>query len=196
MNVSRKSSTPFLMFLAGWLAAAVVAGATGRVERLLPPVPQVIILGLTLGLVLATVLHRGLREWAAQVSLRGFVAFHLTRFVGIVFLVLQADGKLPREFAVSAGWGDIIAAVGALGIVLFQAKPESRPWVLMLWNAYGLADILSVVFTATRIALTQPVALIELLRFPLSLVPTFVVPMLIASHVLIFWRLRALSRRS
>jgi len=196
MNTSVKSSTPFLMFIAGWLAAAAVAGATGRVEQLLPPVPQFIILGLTLGLILAPVFHRGLRDWAAQVPLRGFVAFHVTRFVGIAFLMLQADGKLPREFAVAAGWGDIIAAVGALGIVLFQARPESRPWVLMLWNAYGLADILSVVFTATRIALTQPVALIELLRFPLSLVPTFVVPLLISSHVLIFWRLRRMSKAS
>ncbi len=63
----------------------------------------------------------------------------------------------------------------------------------MLWNALGLADILGVVFSATRLSLANPESMRALLRFPMSLVPTFLVPLIIASHLLIFSRLRKLA---
>ncbi len=196
MTDANRSSRPFLTVLAVWFVLACVAGMTGRLAALAPPLPQLMIGALTFALVLYGVLHRGLREWLAHVNLRPFVAFHLTRFVGIAFLVLYSRGQLVGEFAVTAGWGDLIAAVGALAIVLLLPNPESRPGLLFLWNAYGLADILSVVITATRIAMRTPADIAPLLQFPMSLVPTFVVPMLIASHVLVFWRLRRLGGAS
>jgi hypothetical protein len=149
----------------------------------------------TLALILTGALHPGLRAWLARVNLRGFVAFHLTRFVGIAFLVMYSRGQLAGEFAVAAGWGDIIAASGALAIAAFMRNPESKPWLLMLWNAFGLADILTVVVTATRIAMSTPAEIMPLVRFPMSLVPTFVVPVIIASHVLVFVRLRRLRMK-
>lgn len=186
---------PFLLAMAVWLVLACVVGASGVIARLTPPLPQALIGALALGLILTGALHRGLRAWLARVNLRGFVAFHLTRFVGIVFLIMYQRGELAGEFAIAAGWGDIVTAAGALALVLFWPNPEARPWVLMLWNAFGLADILTVVITATRIALTTPEGIAPLLRFPMSLVPTFVVPVVIASHVLIFVRLRRLRLR-
>jgi|SRR5262245_40082323 len=193
--VQTAGARPFLTAMAVWFVLACIAGASGGVARLNPPMPQVLIGVLTFALIFAGGLHPGLRAWLSKVNLRGFVAFHLVRFVGIVFLVMYSRGELVGEFAIVAGWGDIVTAAGALGLVLFMSNPESRPWLLMLWNAFGLADILTVVYTATRIALSSPMDMAPLLRFPMSLVPTFVVPILIASHVLVFMRLRRLRMR-
>ena len=76
--------------------------------------------------------------------------------------------------------------------MVFLRDPMSKPSLFAVWNALGLADILLVVVTATRIALHSPEDIRALLIFPMSLVPTFMVPLLIASHVLMLWRLRRL----
>jgi hypothetical protein len=190
MMQSGRGARPFLVTMSIWLILAIVLGARDRLTALEPPLPQVIIGALTLTLVLAGALNPGLRDWLARVNLRGFVAFHLTRFVGIVFLMMHARGQLDGRFALSAGWGDIVAAIGALLIVLLLPDPLAKPRLLFVWNAYGLADILSVVVTAARLGVSEPASIAPLLHFPMSLVPTFVVPIIIASHVLVFWRLR------
>jgi hypothetical protein len=46
-----------------------------------------------------------------------------------------------------------------------------------------------VVVTAARIALADPPAMAQLLRAPFALIPLFLVPIVIASHVWIFERL-------
>lgn len=185
----KPSSRPYILIALVWLALACAIGATGRMAQLRPPLPQVVILALTAALIWAGVKHRGFHDWLEQVSLRGVVAFHLTRFVGFAFLATYARNELPFEFAVPAGWGDIIVAVGALAIVLFQPRPESRPPVLMLWNVVGFADIVGAVLSAARLALRDASSMAPLLEFPMSLVPTFIVPIVVASHVLVFWRI-------
>ncbi len=52
-----------------------------------------------------------------------------------------------------------------------------------------------VVVTAARTGLGDPGSMAPLFSFPMSLVPTFIVPFVIASHLLVFWRLsRPVSR--
>lgn len=190
MIQSGPSARPFFVTMGIWLILAIVLGARDRLVAMPPPMPQVMIAALALTLILSGVLNPRFREWLANVNLRGFVAFHLTRLVGIAFLVMYARGELNGEFAITAGWGDIIAATGALVLVLVANDPLRYPRALFLWNMFGMLDILLVVITATRIALASPAEMLPILRFPMSLVPTFVVPIVIASHVLIFWRLR------
>ena len=131
-----------------------------------------------------------MRRWATRVDVRVFVAFHLTRFVGIYFLVLYGRGELPYEFAVIGGWGDIIVAMLAIPLIATGPPTSRRRIAYLAWNAVGLADILFVVATATRLALADPSSLAPLLRLPLSLLITFVVPIVIATHIWLFRRLR------
>ena len=181
---------PFLAVMLVWLVVAAALGESGAVAALQPPLPQLLIVALTAALIVAGAKHKGLREWLTQVSLRAVVAFHLTRFVGFLFLALTKRGALPWEFAVPAGWGDIVVATLALAIVVFLKRPESQPRLLMLWNALGLTDIVGVVLTAVRLAMASPSSMKALMGPPLSIVPLFIVPLVIASHILIFWRLR------
>ena len=121
-----------------------------------------------------------------KVELRWLVLLHLTRFVGFYFFLLSSRGELPLAFAGPAGWGDIIIAVLA---VLLLALSDARNWrMLIIWNTIGLTDILFVVMTALRLGLEDRQSMHALREFPLSLLPTFLVPLIIASHVLIFIR--------
>ena len=175
-----------------WLLAAAAVGASGVLARLRPPAPQLVLVGLTLLLVVAWFASAGFRAWAGSLDLRAVVAFHLTRFVGAWFLVLYGRGELPYAFAIPAGWGDLAVALGAL--VLAGATPRlgRRGYrrALLAWNVLGLVDILAVVATAARLAIADPDSMSALLRMPLNLLLTFVVPVIIATHLLVFARLR------
>lgn len=174
-----------------WFVLALLAGATGRTARMQPPAPQAVIIGLIAAQVLLYRRARGFREWADTLGLRAILAVHLTRFVGIYFLVLYGRGELPYAFAVPGGWGDIITAASAAGVMLLTGDFMTRRGLILAWNVWGLLDILMVVVTATRLFLADPSSMAALLRLPLSLLPTFLVPLIIASHVLVFRRLSA-----
>src|SRR6185436_4039461 len=108
--------------------------------------------------------------------------------VGIYFLVLHQRGELPRAFAVPGGIGDIIIATFALPVALAPLEHSVRLRAIVIWNVVGLVDILMVTFTAVRINLTAPGELRALTQLPLSLLPTFLVPLIIATHVILFVR--------
>lgn len=170
-----------------WFFAAYALSDSGRLALLEPPAPQTILLGLTTLLLVNSAVLPGFRGWLASLDLRRLVAVHLGRFVGIYFLVLHGRGQLPYDFAVKGGWGDIIVAIGAV-VLLAVPGLIARRGVLLAWNVVGLADIVFVVATAARSAAADPSSMRALLRLPLSLLPTFYVPLVIATHVWIFWR--------
>ena len=122
-------------------------------------------------------------------DLRSLVLLHVTRFVGIYFLVLYRRGQLPYDFAVPGGIGDIIVAALALPLALAPLADTTRQRAMRIWNIIGLVDIVLVVLTATRLNLADPTQMHALTYLPLSLLPTFLVPLIIATHIVIFVRL-------
>jgi hypothetical protein len=195
---SPPGTRPVLTVAGAWLVGAWLAGLAGWVAALRPPAPQLILVGLTAAVLLTAGLAPPFRRFVERVDLRALVLFHLTRFVGVYFLVLHARGELPWAFAVPGGWGDIAVAASGLLLVL-GARPDCSAGrrAYVVWNVVGLLDILGVVVTASRLALADPESMRALLRLPLSLLPTFVVPIVIATHLLMLQRLaRAAPARS
>ena len=189
MKPANRTSSVAVVVLAAWLLFAIVFSALGVVRAMRAPLPQVLLGVLVLGLVVAGFVPAHTRLWLRSIPLSWLVALHLTRFVGVYFLVLYGAGRLPFAFAVPGGIGDIVAAMGALYLLL-QARVAAVPsWQYVAWNLFGLLDILWVVVTAARSALSQPGSMAELLILPLSLLPTYVVPLIIFSHIVVFWRL-------
>jgi hypothetical protein len=173
-----------------WLAAAMAIGASGVLQSLRPPAPQIVLVSLTILLISAGVFIPEFRNWAETVDLRIPVALHLTRFVGAYFLVLCERGELPAAWAVPSGWGDIAVAVLAT-ILLATTRPTNASGrrLYLGWNAFGFIDIVLVVAGAARQGFADPESMRTLLQLPLSLLVTFLVPLIIASHVMIFARL-------
>jgi hypothetical protein len=103
----------------------------------------------------------------------------------------------PYAFAVPGGWGDI--TVASLASLLLATGPPRDGWrrsAYAAWNVLGLVDILFVVATAGRLVMSDPASMAALQRLPLSLLPTFLVPLIIASHVVLWTRLaRPVARR-
>jgi hypothetical protein len=150
----------------------------------------IILLGLTAAVLAAAGLLSAFRRWLATIDERWLVGLHLTRFVGAYFLYLYMRGELPYAFAVPGGWGDI-AVASLAGALLAWGGPRDRGRrvAYAAWNVLGMADILFVVTTAARLAAAAPDSMAALLRLPLSLLPTFLVPLIIASHVVLGVRL-------
>ncbi len=173
-----------------WLIAAMLVGHYRLLQGLPMPAIQGGLFGLT-GILLGLYFRvRSLRAWFDGLDLRALVLLHVTRFVGFYFLLLYRRGELPREFAMPAGWGDNLVAAFALGVVFWPMSAAARRRAITIWNVVGLVDILLVVMTAARFGLTEPWRLMSFTVLPLSLLPTFLVPLIIATHVIIFLRLR------
>jgi hypothetical protein len=186
-------SRSVVLILAAWLCIAAGAGLAGWLESANAPVVAGIVWILTALTLLACWKVPILQRWAMTVEVRWLVLLHLTRFVGFYFFVLSSRDELPFAFAAPAGWGDITVAGLA---VLLLALSDARNWsMLIVWNAIGLTDILFVVMTALRLGLEDWRSMHALREFPLSLLPTFLVPLIIVSHVLIFFRAAKLKSR-
>jgi hypothetical protein len=175
--------------LVAWTAVAALAVHAGALR----PVPMPLLVPpLTATLLGALWLVPTLRAWAGTLPLRALVGLHLSRVVGVAFLVLAARGALSADFAVPAAAGDIAAAVGAGLVMAFCVPPVTlaRRRALLAWNALGLADMLFVVVTAARLTRVDPAAMAPLGRLPLALLPLVLVPLIVASHVVLFARLK------
>lgn len=173
-----------------WFLIALLIGASGLLSSIKTPFPQIVLFSLVIVLLLLFWRSSTFRNWLLSVDIRVLVLFHLTRFVGIYFLILYGRGELPYTFAVPGGWGDIAVAVTALLVSIFSPVRGAVGWkILLLWNLFGFIDIMFVVATAARLAMSNPESMSAITRLPLSLLPTFLVPIIIFTHVVIFIRL-------
>jgi hypothetical protein len=183
---SGPGSKSILLILTGWLCLATAVGVAGWFEKASAPAVAGVIWTLTGLALLACWKVSTIRTWTMEVDLRWLVLLHLTRFVGVYFFSLCSRGELPFAFAAPAGWGDIgVATLAILLLVLSNARNWS---MLIIWNTVGLTDILFVVMTALRLGLADRQSMHALREFPLSLLAMFLVPLIIVSHVLIFFR--------
>ena len=191
-----KTSLVVRLVLWIWFAAAVAAGHYGLFPHLPAPAIQGVLFGLTALLLGAYFGIASVRTWADAIPLRAFLPLHLTRFVGLYFLLLYRRGELPYAFAVPGGIGDIIVAVLAGALIFVPLPAPGFRRALTIWNVIGLVDILLVVLAAARLNLSAPSSMRALTYLPLSLLPAFLVPLIIASHVVIFFRLAAPAEKS
>ena len=110
---------------------------------------------------------------------------HSWRVMGFVFLVLAAYGILPRAFALPAGLGDIAIGATASFVALKLASPNHRT-IFIVWQVLGIVDLVTAVTLGTLMKVIDPHAIstAAMRVLPLSLIPTFVVPLLLILHVI------------
>lgn len=116
------------------------------------------------------------------------VALQVWRVGGLFFLVEWARGHLPAGFALPAGIGDIVVGLTAPLVVARLARGRGER-AFALWNAFGLLDLVVAVGAGVLHA-SGPLGVLAgnvpadiVARYPLSVVPTFLVPLAIILHL-------------
>jgi hypothetical protein len=177
--------------LAIWSVAALGVAISGVLFHLPPPVIPLVIWAPVIALVLVFRRSESMRAWLDRLDVRVLVGYHVIRiFFGASFLVFAARGQLPASFADMAGWGDVLVGTTAFGVL---AYPQRR--LILAWNVLGLLDILAVFVSAQRLIVfaRDPLMLARFGEMPFSLLPVLVVPLVIATHLAIFLKVRTRS---
>ena len=191
--------TPNLSIIVGavlsvWFLAALWGGAAGifRAAPSRPPLAILIaVVGPPLVVALAYRLSRTVRELVLGIDLQLLTAIQSWRVIGILFLALYAFGLLPGLFAWPAGLGDVAVGIAAPFVLLAMVRgaPTWRRQVVWL-NVAGLVDFVGAVGTGALSSdpsfgfVAASAGRASLAELPLSLVPTFAVPLWTIFHVI------------
>jgi hypothetical protein len=129
------------------------------------------------------------REFVSSLDLRMLTLAQTWRVGGIVFIILYLQGALPGVFALPAGWGDIAIGITAPVMAWYWRPPFPRK-TFVVWNVLGSLDLvnavsLGVLASATPVGVLAGEVTTRLMgQFPLSLIPTFFVPLLLIFHLI------------
>jgi hypothetical protein len=134
----------------------------------------------------------GFRNFTLSLSPRTLTLVQSWRVFGLVFVLLEARGLLPAIFALPAGYGDMAIGATAPLIAWKLAEPRHRKGFL-LWQGLGLADLVMAVSLGVTARLPSPegASMEAMTVLPLSLVPTFLVPLLLIFHLICIAQARA-----
>ncbi len=142
----------------------------------------------------------GFRQFTMSLNPRTLTIVQSWRIAGFVFLVLAAYGMLPGIFALPAGWGDIAIGATAPLVALKLASPDHRK-TFIFWQVLGISDLVNAVALGTlaRVISPQGIATSAMTVLPLSVIPTFAVPLLLILHIICIaqarrWPAREVSR--
>ena len=183
--------------ISAWFVFAFIAGMFGYFIQENEPPTHLALFFLTpmIGFISAAIFSKSFKAYIYNIPLYLLVGAHVWRFVGIGFVLGWIFGYLPAGFSIPEGFGDIIAAAGAipLAIAIYKGKRVRR--MLVLWNAFGLIDLISAI-TMGILYSVGPLGILAhggpttkpMITFPINLIPTFFVPFFILIHLLIFRR--------
>src|SRR5260370_30492326 len=189
--------------LASWFLLAVGGSLVGVFDR--EPQPAVALglaaVGPVVVFTFCYLTSVRFREFVLSLNLRLLTLAQTWRIVGFVFVILYGQGALPGVFALPAGWGDIAIGITAPVVAWYWREPFPRK-TFIAWNLLGSLDLvmavsLGVLASATPLGVLAGDVTTRLMgKFPLSLIPTFVVPLCLIFHLISLSRVRKVALTS
>ncbi len=183
-----------------WLAVAQHFGSKNTYFASTETAVPTIMFGLLIPLVIAALglwLSGSVASLVSAIPLPWIVAAQIYRVGGGIFLVLLADGRLPWQFALPAGIGDVATGCFAVVVAVSLARNAAGARrATYAWCLFGIADLVVALAMGAMtspgrthlLAVDAPNLLIS--SYPLVMIPTFAVPLALMLHGLILWRLR------
>jgi hypothetical protein len=191
--------------IAAWFAFALISGALGLFENQASRIGAAVGIAAGVPIVVFAVwiaTSESFRKFALGLNARTLTLAQSGRIIGVTFVILQARGVLPAIFAWPAGYGDIFIGATA-AFVAWKLYGPSHRGSFSFWQALGIADLVTAVGLGTTAGLIQPhsVPMAAMTVLPLSLIPTFLVPLYLILHVICIaqargWRSVSRERRS
>lgn len=136
-------------------------------------------------------LRRGLQEAFRAVPLSWLTYIHAVRLLAVGTITKYIQGSLPGHFILFVGVPDFLIGLTApvIGYMAFQRRALSRQ-VLAAWHLIGALVYLPAL-PLMHLSVPSPIQVYvdgpttaEVLSFPMALVPSFVVPLLLGFHFL------------
>jgi hypothetical protein len=122
------------------------------------------------------------------------IGIHVIRILpGLDFLLLYNAARLPAPFALAAGWGDIAVGLLALPVALaFAGQLRGARALVLIWSILGIGDLVLALSLGALSApdlpfraFTDRTEMTDLVSLPWLLIPTYIVPILLCTHILI-----------
>jgi hypothetical protein len=188
-----------------WVGLASGLGAAGKLA-FTPgnPVPVLGVLAAVPLLVVAALalLSPKFRATLLALPMPLLIGVNSMRVLGVLFLLLAANGRLSGPFPYAAGLGDIIT--GGLAVVLALNIARSRlvsAAAIRRWNIFGALDLVVALGLGVTSAVGSPLQVIHagvgsqaMQYLPFCLVPTVLVPFYLISHAIVAAKLAAARR--
>ena len=194
-GLSRGYTAALSVVLAVWYIAAVTLSATWFF-RASPDRLPTIAMAIFGPLLVGTLVLYSLGARVPEKALVTLIAFQMVRIMGFEFVLVYLGGKLPGQFSLPAGIGDAFIGVTAPLVALAVArKIEGWRKLAVLWNFLGLLD-LAIAVTMGVLTAPSPLQAVAgtvagtgvdsffISVLPLSLIPTFGVPLAAIGHLL------------
>jgi hypothetical protein len=187
-----------------WLLVVGAGGAElfrADSDAVFPVIALAVGLPIIAGLVVLPRLS-GFKRLTASIPQAWLLAAQAPRILGITFLVLFSQGKLPAHFALTAGIGDLAVGLAAPAVAYWYATGRAgRHGLAIAFNVVGVLDLVLAVGTGflsapspLQVFSTNP-STEAMTVLPMVLVPAFLLPALLTVHAISIRRLIA-ARRS
>src|SRR5215217_7685954 len=184
--------------LGGWLAVSSLlagAGVYSQDSGQGTPWFLVAVAGTLISLLLATRIPLVSRILADPSTPARLALPHTLRVVGVLFLIVMAQGHLPAAFALPAGLGDLAIGVAAPFVARRLARGTGRAGAVR-FNVLGILDLIVAgimgFLLVGLVEVTPSTAPLTLL--PLALILTVPVPLAVALHIVSLRRFRTAAR--
>ena len=182
-----RRAAPIAIVLAVWVASVLVAIRVGVYEDMGDlPFPLLVTVAGPVALVgIGYATSKRFRSAVLEIDPRVVIGAQLWRVVGAAFLFAMAFGRLPAEFAIAAGWGDIATGVAALPVLISLTNRTLTKGRMYAFTALGVGDFLAAIVAGLTL---RPA---ELDLWPLILFPTLAVPFFGVLHLLAILQFRS-----
>lgn len=191
LTTTPRARVPLAFGISLWFLAALAAGFAGTFTRPGPPMALAAFAGTpVLAFLAALAASPSFRRLVRALDLRILTTAQVGRLVGGIFVALWAAGRLPAGFALPAGLGDLfVGATAPLVAWLVVPRLPAARRLYVAWTALGIADLVVAVSSGVLHSPTSagllagPITTAVMGNLPLSLIPTFLVPLALILHV-------------
>jgi len=205
-RTNRGLRSSVFILLALWFALSFTLGARGVFINRPGTPPLALLAGVVVPIAVFLVAYwtsRSFRNLVLAADVPLLTATQSWRFAGVGFIALNLLGFLPGYFAWPAGLGDMAIGVTAPWVALALTRnprfATSKPFVA--WNIFGIFDfavlavgmgaIAPLIFPRLLQTVTpQMMTAAPMRHLPLSMVPSFLVPMFTIFHLIALFQTR------
>jgi len=204
-DTSFRTKATLVAVLGAWFALAAAAGMSGILATGPDTLARPVLLSVVIPIAAFLALFIGsgrFRNYVLTRDIRVLTMLQSWRIIGFAFLMLYAWGTLPGLFAWPAGLGDVLMGLSAPVIMLtLMRRPEfARSWRFVVWNLLGLLDFVVAAGTASLASgaiaglVSGSLTSAPMEIWPLSLFPSFIVPLFAFMHLSVLFQVIAARR--